>query len=308
MGFSLSIISTIAYFDIFDYPLTAWEIWKYLYGVRAQYIDIVNKLDDLASEGGIETRNGFYFLPKRNAIVNVRLERYLIAEKKYKKAKRILKIISCMPFIRSICIMNTLSYDNASATSDIDIMLMVEPKKLWLARFFCVSFLRIFNLRPNEEKRADTICLNFIVGTDGLDFSEIALKPEDVHFAHIVSRAVPVFDEKDYCNDFFLKNQWILGIFPNAYAMDLSSRRKIRLGIVGKFFKKIIESTIFAIPKNILELWAKKIQMKIMPENLKSAANKNTNVIFSNTILKFHVKDRREEYNRAWGEKIKSCL
>ena len=93
MGFSLSIISTIAYFDIFDYPLTAWEIWKYLYGVRAQYIDIVNKLDDLASEGGIETRNGFYFLPKRNAIVNVRLERYLIAEKKYKKGQKVTGVI-----------------------------------------------------------------------------------------------------------------------------------------------------------------------------------------------------------------------
>ncbi|KKQ55812.1 MAG: hypothetical protein US74_C0023G0038 [Parcubacteria group bacterium GW2011_GWA2_38_13] len=305
MGFSLSIISTIAYFDIFDYPLTAWEIWKYLYGVRAQYIDIVNKLDDLASEGGIETRNGFYFLPKRNAIVNVRLERYLIAEKKYKKAKRILKIISCMPFIRSICIMNTLSYDNASATSDIDIMLMVEPKKLWLARFFCVSFLRIFNLRPNEEKRADTICLNFIVGTDGLDFSEIALKPEDAHFAHIVSRAVPVYDEKNYYNDFFLKNKWIFGIFPNTFPMDVSSRRKIRIYTLGRFLKKIAELVLFVFSKNILDLWAKKIQMKIMPEALRGSANKNTNVVFSSTILKFHVKDRREEYNRRWKENLK---
>lgn len=303
-GTKKSIFSTLVYFDIFDYPLTAWEVWKYLYGIRAEYIDVVNWLDDLASEESIETRNGFYFLPKRNTIVDVRLERYLVAKEKYKKVKRILKILSCMPFIRCICIINTLSYDNAKKESDIDVMLMVEPKKLWLARLFCVSFLKIFNLRPNEEKRADTICLNFIAGLDGLDFSEIALKPEDMHLAHIVSRAVPIFDEKNYYDDFFLKNKWILGIFPNAYQMELSSRRIIRMHAVGGFLKKCIESFLSAFPKNILELLAQRIQMEIMPKNLKSAANKNTNVIFSNTILKFHVKDRREEYNRRWKDAV----
>jgi hypothetical protein len=303
-----SILCTLIYFDLFDYPLTAWEVWKYLYGISAEYIDVANGLDELTAEGSVETRDGFYFLPKKNALVDVRLGRYLLAEKKYKKAQRILKIISCMPFVRTICIINTLSYDNAKKDSDIDIMLFVKPNTLWLSRFVCVSFLRIFNLRPDEKKRADTICLNFIAGLDGLDFKDIALRPEDVHLAHIISRAVPIFDEKNYYNDFFSKNTWIRAIFPNAFQMELSSRRIIRMHAAGRFLKKFAESVLSAFPNNSLDAWAKNIQMKIMPENLKSAAAANTNVVFSSAILKFHVKDRREEYNRKWRENLNKIL
>jgi len=296
----------LAYFDIFDYPLTAWEAWKYLYAMKAEYADVVRALDELVAFEKIETRNGFYFLRGRNAIVDSRARKYAISEKKYKKTKRILKVLSLMPFVRCVCVINTLSYDNAREESDVDILLLVEAQRLWLSRFITVSFLRVFKFRPTEETRANTICLNIVAGLDGMNFENIALEPKDIHLAHILLHAVPVFDEKSHFSDFFQSNPWAKNIFPNAFGAEVSSRRKIQIRALGKIFKKIFEILLSVFPKKILERIFQNIQMKIMPQNLKKAANVNTNVVFSDTILKFHIKDRREEYNRAWREKIKS--
>lgn len=301
-----SILSTLVYFNIFDYPLTAWEAWKYLYGVSAEYLDVVLALDELSAQGKIETQKGFYFFNGRQGLCNLRLKRYLIAEKKYKKARRILKIISIMPFVRFIGIINTLSYNNAREESDIDVLVMACPQRLWLVRFFTVSFLRIFGLRPNGQDRSDRICLNFFVSPDGMDFENIALKPKDIHLAHIIMQMVPIYDEQGYSEEFANANIWAREIFPNFFAMRFLPERVVYLGWFGLRVKKVLEFILSLAPKNTFEAVFKKIQMFIMPKILKDCANKDTNVVLNEKLLKFHVNDRREEYNNLWREKIRS--
>jgi hypothetical protein len=44
--------------------------------------------------------------------------------------------------------------------------------------------------------------------------------------------------------------------------------------------------------------------MKVMPSKLKEMANKDSRVITSDSILKFHENDRREEYKNKWIQRI----
>ena len=60
-----AILKTLAFFDIFDYPLTLVEIYKWLYlpdsKNKYQLSDILDVLESGILEMRIERQNGFYF-------------------------------------------------------------------------------------------------------------------------------------------------------------------------------------------------------------------------------------------------------
>ena len=73
---SISIIKTIAYFDIFDYPLTSWEIFVFLNSNSGyKYSEIIFGLLKIDLDSKLDSKNGFYFLSGREAIVKTRNSR-----------------------------------------------------------------------------------------------------------------------------------------------------------------------------------------------------------------------------------------
>ncbi|MEA3272701.1 MAG: hypothetical protein U9P90_03465 [Patescibacteria group bacterium] len=54
----------------------------------------------------------------------------------------------------------------------------------------------------------------------------------------------------------------------------------------------------------IVEKFAKKYQMRIMPKDIKIRANQNTNIVITDGILKFHKNDTREEIRKKFYEKV----
>ena len=77
-------------------------------------------------------------------------------------------------------------------------------------------------------------------------------------------------------------------------------------GKVGKFFKKILEKVWGAKYGDLIEAQAKGAQLAKMKMNYNSAQNiPDTRVIVSDSMLKFHENDRREEYREKWLEKCR---
>jgi hypothetical protein len=105
--FRNSILATLVYYDVLDFPLTMLEVYKYLINPRRLSKDaelgtvslgrIVLGLDDLAKAGVVGSRNGFYFLPGRDALYDLRIEREKIAAQKWKKFLRIAKWFQAVP-------------------------------------------------------------------------------------------------------------------------------------------------------------------------------------------------------------------
>ena len=62
-----SILETVAYFDIFSYPLTLVEIWKWLFLKEANGLFIsLNKIEEIIKNSEaiktlLEYKQGFYF-------------------------------------------------------------------------------------------------------------------------------------------------------------------------------------------------------------------------------------------------------
>ena len=122
---TISIIKTLSYFDIFDYPLTSWEIHTFLLSdTRYEYRDVRSAL--LAAP--VEQKDGFYFLPGRAGIVTMRHKRYISNIFKMRKARRAILLWAYVPFVRMIAICNNLSFFNAKKESDLDMFIVVKKQ------------------------------------------------------------------------------------------------------------------------------------------------------------------------------------
>ena len=67
---------TVAYVDLFDYPLTAVEIHRYLDGVPATASEVAQELaSSPALADHLRYHEGFFCLPERDEIIETRHER-----------------------------------------------------------------------------------------------------------------------------------------------------------------------------------------------------------------------------------------
>ena len=292
-----AIVSTLSYFDIFNYPLTLMELWKWLYvednSLKEISIDDVLKRLDNSSvmKERIGSKNSFYFLKGRQDIVDVRAKRYGLAERKFHKALRVIKILRFMPFVKMIAVCNTLAYNNSRRQGDIDLFVVTKRRRVWQTRFWIAGFLTLFRLRPKPGKTQDTICPTFFVDEDSLDFEKLALE-NDIYFSYWVKQLVPVYDEGVY-NKFINANLWAKKKLPNCLPISPTSRRFLeRVG----WLKKIFNAVGYFLPESLF----KKYQLKVMPEGLKQMANKDSRVVVKDYMLKFHDNDRRLLFLKRW--------
>lgn len=315
-----SIFATIAYFDIFDYPLTLIEIWKWLYqpvnqltvdGLRFDLLEIQKTLEESnVLKSLVNSWRGFYFLNGRNNLVELRQERYNLAEKKFKKALRVAHFLKFIPGIKMIAVCNDLAWSNAPKESDIDIFIVTVKNKIWFVRFWAVWFLKFFGLRPSPRKTEDKICLSFLVDEENLNLEKISLDKSDIYLIYWIAQLVPIYDCGEVYAKFVKANEWIKKYLPNSFGSETSGRRTLASQAKRSEVKQLCfaESVacqgVRASHNDLVERFFRWLQMKIMPARLKKMANKDSRVIVSDSMLKFHINDRREEYKRRWKKRL----
>ena len=276
-----SILSTIVFFDMFDYPLTKEEIWKFLYFPQQDYsLDDVKKFLD---HGNINHKEDFYFLSNREEIINTRKKREKESLNKYKKTKRVVKVFGLIPFVQVVAIGNFMPQKNTRSKSDLDFFIVTKKNRIWLTRFITILLSYLFGGRPTPKNQKNKICLTFYTSEDNLNFQNIALHKNDIYFHYWLASLVVLYNKNQTCEKFIKENEWLKKYLPNVFKniaftnTKTASKKQCRL--VSRF-----------------EKLAKKIQLKKMPKHLKEQANKNTNIIINDKMLKFHDKDKRKHY------------
>ncbi len=292
-----AIFKTIVFFDIFDYPLTAFEIWQYL-DYHCSLYDVEKVLLDIDKEK-IESNGAYYFLKNRKEIVRTRSRRYNYSDRKMKRAMRISRLFRFIPWIKMIAIGNIIGSNNLKDGSDIDFFIITEKNRVWLSRFFTTIITKLLLLRPRVNNVRDKICLSFYISDDKANLENLHLeKNKDPYFVYWLANLMPIYQRNNYYKKFLKKNNWLRIVLPNWEPLLVSTHRDI--GREPSFvYRGIIDLFIGGLEKEV-----KNLQLKILPNDLRRIMNKDTRVVINDSVLKLHVKDRRQEYLELFEKRI----
>ena len=239
-----NILVTICYYDALNYPLTIFELWKYL--INGQQIaeidqkenkdsiaDIICALESKELKNRIENFWGYYFLNGRKDLVFQRLSRNKISEEKFKIIQRITCFLCWVPFVRMIAVTGRVAMKNAERKSDLDLLIVFEKGHIFLGRFLSVLLVTILGKRRKDKKITNKICLNHFLST------ELSVTMQDLFSAHEYIFMFPLFGFEWYQN-FFKKNEWIKKYHPN-FKSDLSMTKEIKDSLRFKLIRRSLE-------------------------------------------------------------------
>jgi len=165
-----------------------------------------------------------------------------------------------------------------------------------------LGFLKLLGCRPKTNNKQDAIDAAFFVAENNFDFYSLTLKNndsvDDPDFAYWLVKLAPLYGEPELLSKIISANPWLKNILPNVYPVRPPEARyepKNRTSGQTKNWKIT----------DYLEAAAQKLQLKIMPFELKQAINKTSGVSLTDGWLKFHLRDPREKYRALWQERLK---
>jgi hypothetical protein len=222
-GLEKAIISTLVYFDIFNYPLTETEIRKWLY-VGKENEKTTYSLYQIKHALGnsrylndrIDFAKGYYFLKGRDELVTRRNKNHIIGIPRWKKLQKICLLLKVIPFVRMIAACNTMAINDIKPTSDIDVFIIVKSGRIWITRFMITTLVSLIGQWRHKDSIVNKICLSFYTTDDNLNFNNLAKQPYDIYLTYWIALAVPLLDRGAYL-DFIRTNQWIKQYLPNMY-------------------------------------------------------------------------------------------
>ena len=248
---------TLLYYDIFDHPLTASELY-HLFPINSmKRPTFIEALERLSSLGEIKKQNAYYHLNRNGCdLADIRLRKEKVAHRRQRIARFVGLIIKYFPFVRGIFISGDLSKGVAGPTSDIDYVIVTEPGRLWICRALLTLFKKIFLW---NQKRY--FCLNYYISSDNLFLGE-----HNYYTATEIAHLKPLFNFKLYL-EYMNTNSWIKKYFPNfspfAFPLQCNYRRQSNL-------QKVVESIFVDVLANRLDNYLmnvmKKIWLKRYPE------------------------------------------
>ncbi len=199
-----AIVQTVAYADVFDYPLTADELQRYLIGVNASRAAVRSALANGHLVPGLVCHNGRYFtLAGREAAIEIRRARAAISAELWRRAIRYGRLIGNLPFVRMVAVTGALAMDNV-ADGDIDYLIVTEPERLWLCRALVVGVVKV------AARRGVTLCPNYFLSERAL-----VLVERNLFTAHEVAQMVPLMGLDTY-ERLRALNRWTESFLPNA--------------------------------------------------------------------------------------------
>lgn len=238
-----STFATIAYYDYFNYPLTAAEIYQYLIKTNTKTTEqklkpaffeiqeVLNGSENLKRVIG--SKNGFYFLREREEIIASRIRRKKLTDQKFKKAKWVLKFLSYLPFVRLIMMSGTMAIGNPYKESDIDLLVVSKAGRIWSTRAFLTFFALVFGKYRHTEKTENRLCLNHYI-TD----KSLAIDFGNLYKAQEYLNLIPIAGEMKIYDEFFAVNKtWMENyVYPHIYISASESAQEYRENIgVGVF-------------------------------------------------------------------------
>ncbi len=226
------ILATIAYFNMFDYPLKKSEIFLFLSHCD-DFSEFERALNFLTNDSVIFKIGEFYSLHNNANLAVKRQNGYDRALNMLKKAEKAAKILSAFPFVKGVAISGSLSKYFADDQTDVDFFIITARSRLWIARTLLHLFKKItylFNLQH-------LFCMNYFI-----DESEPVILEKNIYTAIEVATILPVRGVEAF-ELFFQANGWTRNFLPNKN-ICLPSVKEIKSTWLRYVIEKILDNRL----------------------------------------------------------------
>jgi hypothetical protein len=236
------ILSTLAYFDIFDHPLRVSEIYRFLPSNGVTETDIQRACTTEPLKSRLSNIDDLFFLTDTSEqIVADRRTKERRARWLWQAAVFMSHIIRRFPFVRGVFVSGELSKGVASKGSDIDFFIVTSENRVWICRTMFALFKKIFLL--NQKK---FFCYNLITSERHLRIDD-----KNIYTAVEVVTVKPLFNENLF-DGFIRANSWTAQYLPNMRRSARTSKPVIPATfLMEKMLSVVIPSRKF----DVLDRW-----------------------------------------------------
>jgi len=295
------VLGTLAFFDLYNVPVTAEKVWSLLYKAQGGKGEVLNVLKTLANQRKIFFKDGSYAL--KNWTGDEQKNREQEISKRQKKVQKFLWLLALLPFVRSMSVINSLSMGACDKDSDIDFFVITAPGFLYFTRTVIIISLRLLGLYKTRTKISGQFCFGFYVSSRYVVLNNILITPEDPYMAFWLASAQPLFGKRYYLK-LIDTNQWLFKYLPNFTPTENLYR------FISKpkslYIKPILETILF-VPAIILEPWLRKIHINHtfkLPENHWATST----TIANKDMLKLHALDPREKIREDFSARFQVLI
>jgi predicted nucleotidyltransferase len=232
LGTEKNILQTLAYFDMFHYPLTAEEIYLFL-GRPLTLPETQTLLNELAAKACIYKTDEFYSLRSDNALAARRRKGNQEAQRLLAMAYRIGRLLGKFPFVKGVGISGSLSKNYADEDSDIDFFIITSANRLWIAR----TLLHLLKKISFLIGRQHWFCMNYFV-----DETMLLMQEKNIFIAAELVTVQPVTGGA--MSDLFTANLWASEYFPNHPFYLSGSQRCEKACWVQAFFEFLFNNRV----------------------------------------------------------------
>jgi len=223
-----------------------------------------------------------------------------IENKLWDKARKYIKILQIVPFVRMVSVCNNLAFGLADDESDIDLFIVAKKGKLFIVRTFVTFVFNFLGVRRHGNKIHNRFCLSFFVDDMALDLSKVAIY-NDIYLAYWIKSQVPFIND-GVSLQLLSENEWAKKYFDNENDFFIRSNEVMPIYRKYYFFRKIFEFIFSGFFGNVIEKTLRKWQVKRALGKAKKLLD-SSGIVVSEHMLKFHNVDRREFFRNLWTKK-----
>ncbi|MCX6810355.1 MAG: nucleotidyltransferase domain-containing protein [Candidatus Berkelbacteria bacterium] len=206
-------------------------------------------------------------------------------EKRLKRLTGLGYLLQLAPFVKAVILTGSMTRGDDSLASDIDLLIITSPKRLYTARFFATFWTALTGWRrkPLDKNPAGKFCLNYYLSSDNLD-----IKPRTANCARHHRHLIRIWDrggelEKIYRQNFWLYNHNIeivdkekVSKLKKVFPLD----RLLTFSILRRPWEWILSGRIGGKLERVMSNW----QMKKITNSEQHKANKKTIIVLPNEL------------------------
>lgn len=227
-----NILATLAYFDLFNYPLTMDEVYLFLpakydqgefgYALRSLVIDrLLYKFDK------------YYTLKNDSFLIERREKGNAKAAEMIAIAGKVGDLLIRFPYVRGIAISGSLSKNFADDDSDIDLFIITAKNRLWIARTIMHCFKKLTFLFKKEHY----FCMNYYI-----DEQDLLIHEKNIYTATEIATLMPLHGETVF-EQFYLINGWTREYLPNK-CLRVATAKPVKNSILKRYVEWLFNNRV----------------------------------------------------------------